>query len=261
MSMNSEKNHHRFVLNASRQGDAKVLKWLLKQDPDLCYASWDPELPKDHLFIHDIRRADIIELIYELRPDILHYEDSKGYLPISYWLYTTHLNKSLAIKLIEESLAGRKDVTKQAYECLCSCTNFIYETGNTRVEIAKWLISQYPEVTEYQDNYGDFLIHRMIHNDCMPIVKFLIKKDSLQLFKKNKEGSYAIPHFRRIDIDYAWPILKKYPQLITAQNNQGLWAMDYAINNDNLQLCEWIMSQVERSPSGGYVLKQPTDLA
>ena len=249
-----------FILDASQSDDAKVIKWLLKQDPNLCYASWDVEVPRDYLFTTLISRPDIVKLVYKLKPEILHYEDNSGLLPIYHWLANVDLDKSFAIELIEASLSGREDRIKQAYHCVYACAIFIYPIDDTRIEIIKWLVNQYPELTQYQSDYGDFCIHTASAKGCEPLLKFLIEKDSSLLFKKNSSGCYPIPHFDVGDVDFVWSILKKYPQLITATNNSGEWAMHYAVRADSLELCKWIMSQVERSPSGGYVLKQAVAL-
>lgn len=239
-----------FMLFAAELECPKIAEWLLQHDPSLCYAQ-----SKYCHFIHGIYHVSIIKLVLELAPELLHHADEEGWLPIARWIVNyCDLGDSEVIDLIEKSLKGKDDVLKYANKIFYACTY----RREPKIEIAKWLVEQYPALTKYQDYNDNTIMHQAAESGRIELVKYLLEKDPSLAFKQNKYGEIAINLSSRYDSEFFKLTLARHPELILIKDIDGRWSIEYAIRLHDLELCQWIMNQVEKTSDGEYVLKEHT---
>lgn len=187
---------------------------------------------------------DIMEVLFEMKKDVIKKADEFGWTPLHYAAHLGHLEATEKLLKYDKSVAGLLDVEH-------SCALHIAaKEGHTNV--MEQIITCLPDVYDLIDNKGRTILHVAAQYGNARVVKYILKKPNLEsiINEPDKEGNTPL-HLAAIYGHYGVVIMLAADDRVDkrAMNNEYLKTID--IVQSNMDIGEiikyWIMRKLEHA--------------
>ncbi|XP_034706979.1 ankyrin repeat-containing protein At5g02620-like isoform X2 [Vitis riparia] len=187
---------------------------------------------------------DIMEVLFEMKKDVIKKADEFGWTPLHYAAHLGHLKATEKLLKYDKSVAGLLDVEH-------SCALHIAaKEGHTNV--MEQIITCLPDVHDLIDNKGRTILHVAAQYGNARVVKYILKKPNLEsiINEPDNEGNTPL-HLAAIYGHYGVVIMLAADDRVDkrAMNNGYLKTID--IVQSNMDIGEiikyWIMRKLEHA--------------